>query len=305
MCFSQEDERMRFTKISPWKMKGLWLPLLLLVVLPGRSAWAQVDLTGEWSPRIFNDGRDIGDYTGIPLNEAGRLRAESWHPEQIDLPENVCRPHSFDIGLRVAPAQLYISNQLDSATQQIVGYHLHAYWSDLWVWMDGRPHPPDYAAHKWSGFSTGKWEGNTLVITTDHLKEGYLTRTGVSISEKATVSTRITRYGNYLTMVFIIYDPAYLAEPYIRESSWVYDPKQMIPAFPCEIPAEGALIPAGSVPSYLPGKNDVLSDFAVEYGIPPEAALGGAETTHPEYIEKMKHMKTLPRTTTKHFERRG
>jgi hypothetical protein len=68
---------------------------------------------------------------------------------------------------------------------------------------------------------------------------------------------------------------------------------------------EGTILPAGSVPSFLPGKNDVLSDFAVEYGIPLEAALGGAETTRPEYIEKMKHMKTLPRTTTKHYLRRG
>ncbi len=27
------------------------------------------------------------------------------------------------------------------------------------IWMDGRPHPSEYAAHTWQGFSTGKWEG--------------------------------------------------------------------------------------------------------------------------------------------------
>ena len=296
---------MRFANIIPCQTKILWMPALLLLVLSGAPAWAQVDLTGEWSPRIYNDGRDVGDYTGIPLNEAGQLRAESWHPDQTDLPENLCRPHPFDIGLRVAPSQLYVSNELDNATQQIVAYHFHAYWSDFRVWMDARPHPPEYAAHTWSGFSTGKWEGGTLVFTTDHLKEGYLTRTGVTISEKATVTTRVTRYGNVLTMVFIINDPAYLTEPYIRESSWAYDPQQMIPPFPCEPSPEGTILPAGSVPSFLPGKNDMLSDFAKEYGIPPEAALGGAETTRPEYIEKMKHMKTLPRTTTKHYVRQG
>src|SRR5216684_2779967 len=209
-CFPEEGERMRLPNISHWKMKGLCFLLFSLVMLPGRAAWAQVDLTGEWSPRIFNDGRDIGDYTGIPFNEAGRLRAESWHPEQFDLPENICRPHAFDIGLRVAPAQLYISTELDSATQQIVAYHFHAYWSDFRVWLDGRPHPPEYAAHKFSGFSTGKWQGNTLVFTTDHLKEGFITRVGVPLTEKTTVTTRITRYGNYLTMDFIINDPAYL-----------------------------------------------------------------------------------------------
>ena len=67
--------------------------LLLLLVLSGRSAWAQVDFTGEWSPRKYNTHRDIGDYTGIPLNEAGKLRAASWEPNQVDLPENICRRH--------------------------------------------------------------------------------------------------------------------------------------------------------------------------------------------------------------------
>jgi hypothetical protein len=79
----------------------------------------------------------------------------------------------------------------------------------------------------------------------------------------------------------------------------------VIPPFPCEIIPEGTILNAGSVPSYLPGKNDALTDFAAEYGIPPEAALGGAETTSPDYIEKMKTMKKLPRTTTTHFKRAG
>src|SRR4051812_16563287 len=73
--------------------KSLLFLMVFMFMLPARPAQAQVDLTGEWVPRVYNDGVDIGDYTGIPLNEEGRLRAESWHPEQVDLPENLCRPH--------------------------------------------------------------------------------------------------------------------------------------------------------------------------------------------------------------------
>ena len=146
-------------------------------------------------------------------------------------------------------------------------------------------------------------ERNTLVYTTDHLKEAYLTRTGVPKSVRATVTTRVHRFGNILTFIFIINDPAYLTEPYIRESSWVYDPNQVIPPFPCEITPDGTIIPAGKVPSFLPGKNDILHDFATEYGIPPESALGGAETLYPEYIKKMKTMKVAPRATTEHYKR--
>jgi hypothetical protein len=300
-----EVEQMRSTN-NGWKLKALWfLPLLLL--LPSRPARAQADITGEWSPRVYNDGMDIGDYTGIPLNDAGRLRAESWHPDQIDLPENMCRPHPIDIGLRVSVSQLLITKELDPETKQQIGYRFHVAWQEpeQVIYTDDRPHPSPNAPHRWSGFSTGHWEGNTFVYTTDHLKEAYLTRTGVPRSAKSTVTTRIHRYGNYLNVTFIINDPAYLTEPYIREYSWVYTPDQVIPPFPCEMTPDGTILPAGSVPNYLPGKNDVLYDFATEYGIPPEAALGGAEETYPEYIKKLKTMKVAPRTTTTHYKRAG
>jgi hypothetical protein len=248
---------------------------------------------------------DVGDYTGIPINQAGRLRAESWHPDLPDLPENLCRPHPVDIGLRVSVSQLYITKEIDKETGQDVGYHLHVAWQagEQVIYTDGRPHPSANAPHKWSGFSTGHWEGNTLVYTTDHLKEAYLTRTGVPRSSFSTVTTRIHRYGNYLNFIFIISDPAYLTEPYIREYSWVSAPDQVLPPYPCETTPEGTIVPAGKVPSYLPGQNDFLSDFAVEYGIPQEAALGGAEETSPDFIKKLKTMKAAPRTTTVHYKR--
>lgn len=286
----------------PRRRTALILLLSALAILPLR---AQVDLTGQWSPRVYNDHMDIGDYTGIPLNDAARLRAESFHPEQLDLPENLCRPHPIDIGLRVSVSQLQITNELDRDTREPIGLHLHVAWQDpnQVIFMDGRPHPSANAAHYWSGFSTGQWDRNTLVYTTTHLKEAYLTRTGVPKSDRATVTTRVHRYGNLLTIVFIINDPAYLAQPYIRESSWVFDPDQIIPPFPCEISPDGTIVPAGKVPNFLPGKNDILADFATEYGIPPEAALGGSDTLYPEYIKKMQTMKVAPRTTTEHYRR--
>ena len=95
-----------------------------------------------------------------------------------------------------------------------------------------------------------------------------------------------------MTLALVMEDPIYLTEPYIREANWYYQPYHIgMPAKTCEPPNEGSLIPAGKVPSYMPGKNDVLSDFAIEYGIPPEAALGGAEAMYPEYIKKMQTMK--------------
>ena len=177
---------MRVTKL-PWKAKNPFLFLLLWAMLPAQPARAQADITGEWSPRVYNDGMDVGDYTGIPINQAGRLRAEAWHPDTPDLPENLCRPHPIDMGLRVSVSQLLITKEMDPDTGQQVGYRLHVAWQEpeQIIYTDGRPHPSPNAAYKWSGFSTGHWEGNTLVYTTDHLKEAYLTRTGVPRSSKS------------------------------------------------------------------------------------------------------------------------
>src|SRR5579862_1685697 len=95
------------------KATGVLFLLLLFVMLPSRPARAQADITGEWSPRVYNDGMDVGDYTGIPINQAGRLRAEAWHPDTPDLPENLCRPHPIDMGLRVSVSQLLITKEMD------------------------------------------------------------------------------------------------------------------------------------------------------------------------------------------------
>jgi hypothetical protein len=291
-----------------WRKRGFWLFLPLAFLFAGPPANAQLDLTGQWSPRVYNDNRDVGDFTGIPINAAARFRAESWNGDQDALPENGRCFWPFDIGLRVAPSQLLIYADRDPDTRQIVAYHLHTAWLDSTIWMDGRPHPPDYALSTYQGFSTGKWIDNaTLMYTTDHLKEGFFTRNGVIRSSKATVTTLINRYGNILTITLIIDDPVYLTEPYIREESWVAATNQNTndAAARCEAPPEGGLIPAGAVPTFMPGKNETLHDYAIEYGLPPDASLGGAETTYPEYINKMKTMKKEPRTTTKHYRRYG
>src|SRR5690349_15348895 len=73
--------------------------VVLAVVVSARSARAQVDLTGTWSPRYQEDfservpGPELGDYTGLPLTDGARRFAESWDPAEITIPEEQCRVH--------------------------------------------------------------------------------------------------------------------------------------------------------------------------------------------------------------------
>jgi len=80
--------------------------------------------------------------------------------------------------------------------------------------------------------------------------------------------------------------PIYLTEPFIRTTNWVADPRQSIAPYPCE-PVTEVVRPAGVVPHHLPGTNTFLAEFPAKFGVPPEAARGGAETMYPEYRLKI------------------
>ena len=171
--------------------------------------------------------------------------------------EWVCRPHAWDYSLEGPLSALRMWSEVDEATQKVVAYHGHMNMmeQETTIWMDGRPHPPANALHTWSGFSTGEWDGNDLVVTTTHLKEAYIRRTGLSHSDQAVSRTRWRRLGNYLQATVIIYDPVTLAEPYIRSTMmWINDPAGTMQPYPCEEATETA-VRAGSVPNFLPGKS--------------------------------------------------
>jgi hypothetical protein len=102
------------------------------------------------------------------------------------------------------------------------------------------------------------------------------------------------RHGDYFTLVTIVRDPAYLTERDIRTSHWVLDlgfaltPSHCIPSIEVEHPRSW-------VPHRLPGTNKFLKEYAETYGIPYEAARGGAETMYPEYELKLATLPVPPR----------
>src|SRR5260221_10533055 len=86
--------------------------------------------------------------------------------------------------------------------------------------MDGRPHPSDLAPHTWAGFSTGTWDRNMLVVSTTHIKMGWIQRNGAPTSDLATMTEVFIRHGDYLMVVSLVKDPVFLSEPFIRTSNY-------------------------------------------------------------------------------------
>ena len=273
-------------------MRGALLTLLFASL--AAPAGAQIDFSGEWAPLYHEDGPErgpgpeLGDYTEIPINDAARLRADSWDADRISVvTEYQCRPHGADYALR-GLGNMRIWRDIDADTQRLIAFHMHwlAWDSERTIWMDGRPHPADNAPHTWQGFSTGVWEGNTLTITTTHLKENYLRRNGLPRSDQAVLTEHWTRHRDYLTIVTVIEDPVFLTEPFVRSDNWFLDPGQRLAIFGCEYAAEVPK-PVGTVPHHLPGTNPNLREFSGWYGLPFDATRGGAETLYPEYRKKL------------------
>src|SRR5262245_17991395 len=160
---------------------GMLLSLPALAQGPARPA-TPVDIAAEWRPE--NNEEDttaqpaLGDYLGIPFNAAGRMRSDTTAESIWGTPEFQCRPHAFPHQWRGLGGARILKEQ-DPLTRDVKTYHIQFMRSLDWpVFMDHRPHPPAYAPHTWTGFSTGEWIGNTLKITTTHLKDGYLKRGG-------------------------------------------------------------------------------------------------------------------------------
>src|SRR5213083_251105 len=218
--------------------------IVVVMAFLAAPAFAQIDFSGEWAPRFYEDqpervaGPELGDYLGLPINDAARERADTWAASIQSMPEWQCRPHSADYIWR-GPSQLRITKEVDPVTRQITAFHAEWLRSvDNMIYLDGRPHPPEYAAHTWGGFSTGEWEGDTLKITTTHLKEEYLRRNGVQHSDLITITTYWIRRGDILTWLNIVYDPVYLTEPLVRSQEYRLNLNQQIPPYPCSVVQE-------------------------------------------------------------------
>ena len=275
---------------------ALLVALVLIAPLRGQNAPPPaapgLDLAGYWNNVFHQDaglgtgGGMIGDYGGIPLNEAGRMYALSWDASRITVRQQQCPGYVIPY-FYFAPQSFRFWEERDPFTQELMAIRMYTQTSEQTrtIWMAGRPHPPAYAPHSWTGFATGAWEGHILKVHTTHLKRAWQRVNGVPQSDAATVDEYFTRHGDRITYVSIVTDPVYLAEPWIRSLDFVHAPRD--PAswlYACD-DAEQIVGRADDViPSYLFGQNPYIRAYAQMRKLPLLGALGGPETTRPEYM---------------------
>jgi hypothetical protein len=270
---------------------GKSLALLLVMSALSSVAYAQTELAGSWAAvgqeDLAGDGIPV-DYTGMPLNDEARIRALSYSESQLAMVERQCQgwPAFY---LAQGPFGLRIWTDTEPIKGTVISYTIGA-WEDrapLTIWMDGRPHPSPYAEHTRAGFTTGTWDGTTLVTYTTHMKAGFLRKTGPPSSDEATMTLRFSRHNDLLTVLAIIEDPIYLSEPWVFSKNFQLSATPMAPVGPpCVTTYEGGK--GESTPHYVPEKNPFVDEMTKKYGVPREAVVGTPETLYPEYRKKFK-----------------
>jgi cyclase len=260
------------------------------------SAGSGTDVSGTWRLGGHQDGDYITaggslvDYGGIPFSEAGRLYALAWPASRQTVRMEQCAGYTIPYAF-YSPGNYRFWEERDPNTQRLIAIHMYFQTTEVnrTIWMDGRPHPPAWAAHTFAGFSTGEWKGNVLHITTTHLKHGYIRGNGASQSDESIVHEALIRHGDRITYFAETIDPVWLDGPFTKtviNVRNIVDPTAWL--YACEDGEEIISRADSKIPYYTWGQHPFLREYADHDHVPLLGALGGVETTRPEFIAKLK-----------------
>ena len=148
--------------------------------------------------------------------------------------------------------------------------------------MDGRPHPPEYAAHTWQGFSTGRWEGNVLVVRHD-ASQGRLDPAQRPGAQRRGHDDRALHPPRQLlTHIYMIEDPCYLTEPLIKTNGFQLTLKSTMAPYPCKPVVEVPRPRRRAAPSAR-DRTRISTSTRRSTTCRSRRTRGGAETALPEF----------------------
>ena len=209
---------------------------------------AMRDLSGVWMPSSWYHLMGGGDPGNVPRNtlfsfpardaikerEAlltpwGRERLAAWTPEND--PDARCQSPG---AVRSYQSPYPIEFLQTTGRVTILYEYEHLVRR---VYLDGRAHPGDFDPTP-MGHSTGRWDGDALVVETIGLADTtLLNTTGLPHSDRLRLVERIRRIldGNVLEIEFTIDDPVAYTKPWKATSYFKRDPAGQIMEYNCDL----------------------------------------------------------------------
>lgn len=192
-----------------------------------RQANGRPDLTGLWLRQggIGDISQGLPKGETMPLLPATLKRMQALQatddPQTNCLPLAVPRGNPYPFRIVETPTHLFIINE-----------SMHGYRQ---VFMDGRRHPADLDP-TWHGHSTGRWDGDVLVVDTVGFNDlTWFDNYGHLHSEQLHVIERFTRLDlGSLTMEITIDDPGAYSKPFTLTFPASLMPGQELMEYMCE-----------------------------------------------------------------------
>jgi hypothetical protein len=196
----------------------------------GRGTPAPVAPPGTPPIAMF---RDVAQNVpgGLPIKPwAAALKKERMDNNSKDNPEAHCLP----MGLMQFHTQGFPRKFIQTPKLLVILYE--ASYGIRQIFLDGRPLPNNDPQPWYYGYSTGRWEGDTLVVeTTGFRDDGWLDIVGTPMTEQAKMTERFRRvsYGR-MEIDITIDDPKAYDKPWTVRHNQVFMPDQEILEFICE-----------------------------------------------------------------------
>ena len=209
---------------------------------PPRTADGKIDFSGLWEParittqanrdqdkqpvtppgeppvgQFFNIG--VGFKEGLPFTKwAADVRADRKANNNKDNPDANCLP----LGLTQLHMHPYPRKIVQTSEEIIMMYEANADKRDILL---NRPLPTNDPSPWWYGYSSGHWDGDTLVIETTNFRPDLGFR---GASERMKLTERFTRTGPDTMMYeFTVSDPATWTRTWTAQTPVVKNPELM------------------------------------------------------------------------------
>ena len=162
---------------------------------------------------------------GYPLNAAAEAVVAEWDPLDNDLLH--CGTKGQPL-IMITPAPIELVQDGDTILMKIEEYDALRV-----IQMNADAVAP--AEHTQFGFSRGRFEGETLVVETDHLQAQYFDPDGVPQSESMQTVERFTPNAAYdrLDYRITVTDPVYFTEPFDLTRYFVWKPEMSVQPYEC------------------------------------------------------------------------
>lgn len=209
------------------------------------SVWfdATVEPSSAGIFRVWSTKFDDPWLSAVPrdrLTDAAKAKLSTWNPVTDSVTVD-CEP----VGVPMIMGQPYPMEFVQASDQILL--RIESYDLVRVIHMSDRVSRSSLPVHL-LGRSTGRWEGSTLVVTTDGIAWPFLEYSGTPLSPESSLVERFTPSadGTRLSYSVVVTDPQYLTNPVTLTRAWVARPNESVKPYKCGAPAESPAVSASS-----------------------------------------------------------